>query len=78
MDGVDPQIVDQVEAAIVDHPAVASVERLRLRWLGHQLQGDVRLSLSLPADSRRVKQEVRHAVSHAAPKLTDLTIELDG
>ena len=78
MDGVDPQIVDQVEAAIVDHPAVASVERLRLRWIGHQLQGDVRLSLSLPADSRRVKQEVRHAVSHAAPKLTDLTIELDG
>lgn len=77
MDGVEPQIVDQVEAAIVAHPAVASVERLRLRWLGHQLQGDVRLSLSLPADSRRVKQEVRHAVSHAAPKLTDLTIELD-
>ena len=77
MDGVEPQIVDQVEAAIVAHPAVASVERLRLRWLGHQLQGDVRLSLSLSADSRRVKQEVRHAVSHAAPKLTDLTIELD-
>jgi cation diffusion facilitator family transporter len=39
MDGVEPAIVDTVEAVALGIPAVDSVERLRLRWLGHQLQG---------------------------------------
>jgi cation diffusion facilitator family transporter len=76
MDGVDPQIIDNVEEVLIDHPAVDSIERLRLRWLGHQLQGDMVLMLSPAADGRIVKDEVRHAISHAAPKVSDLTIEL--
>jgi cation diffusion facilitator family transporter len=76
MDGVDPQIVDNVEAAVFEHPAVDSVKRLRLRWLGHRLQGDMVLTLSPSADGRAVKEEIRHSISHAAPKLSDLTIEL--
>ncbi len=76
MDGVDPQIVDNVEAAVIKHPAVNSVERLRLRWLGHQLQGDMVLTLFSSANGRVVKEEIRHTIVHVTPKLSDLTIEL--
>ena len=76
MDGVEPEIVHAVEAVAIGNPAVDSVERLRLRWLGHQLQGDMVLSLSSSADEQYVKEDLRHALAHAVPKLSDLTIEV--
>ena len=76
MDGVEPGMVDRVELAVSEQPGVEGIERLRMRWVGHQLFGDMVLSVSPAADSETVKHEVHHAVSHAAPKLTDLTIEV--
>ena len=76
MDGVESEMVDRVEAAVSEQPGVEGIERLRMRWVGHQLFGDMVLSISPTADSKTVKHEVRHAISHAAPKLTDLTIEV--
>lgn len=76
MDSVDPALVSGVEAAIGEQPGVAAVERLRMRWVGHQLFGDLVMTASSTADPDAVKHAVRHAIAHAAPKLTDLTIEL--
>jgi cation diffusion facilitator family transporter len=76
MDAVEPEIVDQVETALTGHPWVRSIKRLRLRWVGHRLQGDVVLSILPSADYYTVKQELRYAIQKVAPKLTDLAIEL--
>jgi cation diffusion facilitator family transporter len=76
MDAVEPEIIDQVETAVTRHPWVQSIKRLRLRWVGHQLQGDVALAILPSADYYTVKQELRYAIYKAAPKLTDLAIEL--
>lgn len=76
MDAVEPEIIEGVETAVANHPQVQSLERLRLRWVGHQLQGDVRLLLQSGTDAVEAKREIRHAARHAAPKLTDLVIDL--
>jgi len=76
MDAVEPAIVDQVETVVASFPWVQSIKRLRLRWVGHQLQGDMLLSILPSANYYVVKQELRYAIQQVAPKLTDLAIEL--
>ena len=68
--------MDQVETAVTRLPGVQSIQRLRLRWVGHQLQGDMLLSILPSANHYVVKQELRYAIQQVAPKLTDLAIEL--
>ena len=77
MDAVEPEIVQQVETSVAFHPDVQSIQRLRLRWLGHQLQGDMKLLLQPTSKSHTVKEEIRHTLQHEVPKLADLTIELE-
>jgi hypothetical protein len=55
---------------------VQEIKQLRLRWLGHQLQGDLHLHLKPGADPEGVKANIRHALSHTLPKLSDLVIEI--
>jgi cation diffusion facilitator family transporter len=76
MDAVEPEIMDQVETAVTSLPCVRSIKRLRLRWIGHQLKGDVLLSILPSADYHAVRQELRYAIHQVAPKLTDLVVEL--
>jgi cation diffusion facilitator family transporter len=76
MDAVEPEILDQVESAVTGHPWVRSIKRLRLRWVGHQLQGDVVLAIRPTANYYILKQELRDAIHQKAPELTYLVIEL--
>lgn len=76
MDAVEPEIFAALETAVAQQPGVQAIERLRLRWIGHQLQGDLRLILDNPAAASAVKQEIRHTLRHTLPKLADLTIEI--
>ena len=78
MDAVEPALVARVTEAATAVPGVDSLERIRLRWIGHHLQGDLRLSLRPEADPAAVKAEIRHAISHAAPKVSDLSIDVVG
>ena len=76
MDAVEPEIFAAVETAVQQQPGVHAIERLRLRWVGHQLQGDLLLNLDNSAVASDVKHEIRHALRHQLPKLADLTIEI--
>ncbi|MDR2997370.1 MAG: cation diffusion facilitator family transporter [Microbacterium sp.] len=40
LDGVEPELVDRAEHAIEHVDGVEHIERVRLRWVGHRLQGD--------------------------------------
>ena len=77
MDAVEPEILDQAERTIEQIPGVEEIHRLRLRWVGHQLQGDLQLALTPTADRPATGNEIRHQLSHTLPKLTDLVLELD-
>jgi len=78
MDAMDPEIVDELKTTLSSHPRVQTVERLRLRWVGHQLQGDVRLAISPSVNGDNFERELRDAMQQVMPKLTDLVIELGG
>ncbi|HWU27871.1 MAG TPA: cation diffusion facilitator family transporter [Microbacterium sp.] len=40
LDGVEPELVDRAEHALEHVDGLVGIERLRLRWVGHRLQGD--------------------------------------
>jgi cation diffusion facilitator family transporter len=77
MDAVEPEILEKVETAVSQNANVRSIQRLRLRWVGHQLYGDIQLSLQTTADPAEIKHDIRHTLHHQIPKLTDITIEID-
>ena len=77
MDGVDPKLVDSVEAALVAIDGVERVDAVRLRWIGHELFGEAEIvsngDLSL-ADAHNITEQARHDLLHRVPRLADVII----
>ncbi len=73
MDGVEPELLTQAEAALTDLPDVSGVRRLRMRWIGHEVHADVDLDvppqLSLQ-DAHALAHRAEQALVAAVPKLT--------
>ncbi|HYP21137.1 MAG TPA: cation transporter dimerization domain-containing protein, partial [Chloroflexia bacterium] len=80
LDGVDPGAVEEIRRAACDVPGVEDVSEVRARWLGHRLHADLHISVDedLPTrESHRIGEEVRHALLHAQPKLSVVTVHID-
>jgi cation diffusion facilitator family transporter len=77
MDSVSPELVDDVEAVLAGVPGIEAVERVSIRWIGHELRAeadvvsDSRLTL---AESHRIAEEAHHLLLHRIPKLRWATI----
>jgi len=72
MDAVDPDLVDRVEAVAAAVPGVQSIERSRVRWLGHGLEAYVTLTVDRDltvAAGHDLAEEVRHRLLHEVPRL---------
>ncbi|HJZ46364.1 MAG TPA: cation diffusion facilitator family transporter [Roseiflexaceae bacterium] len=80
MDAVDPQLVDAVEREAAGIAGVERIHDVRVRWLGHSLEAelhaDVDSQLSTAA-SHTIAQEIEHALLHALPQLTTVTVHID-
>lgn len=64
LDGIEPEIVDEVEATIRTVPGVRDVADLRVRWHGHQLR--IAASIAVDADQTvKVGHDTAHEVEHA-------------
>jgi cation diffusion facilitator family transporter len=50
MDAVDPELVGRAEAVVAGIPGVQEVTELRMRWLGHRLQAEVRMTVDRDLD----------------------------
>lgn len=61
-------------------PGVEAVSALRLRWVGHRLHADARLTvdreLSL-SDAHHLAEQAAHAVVHDVPRLADVVVHTD-
>jgi len=72
MDGVDPVLVEQAEQVLAADPAVLSVRRVRMRWIGHEIHADAELDvpsrLSL-ADAHAVAHRAERELVRAVPRL---------
>lgn len=63
-DGIEPEMVDDVETSIRDVPGVREITDLRVRWHGHQLR--IAASIAVDADlTVETGHDIAHDVEHA-------------
>lgn len=77
MDAVDPAIVDRAEKVAAKVPGVVRLEQTRGRWMGHQMQVDMRIVVDedLPTrESHAIVEELRHALFHEHPHLARVDV----
>jgi cation diffusion facilitator family transporter len=77
MDSVDPDLVGQVEAVLLDVPGVDGVDDVRIRWVGHELRAEIQIvsdsRLSL-VDAHAIAEEAHHRLLHDVPRLAEAVI----
>ncbi|MEA2641873.1 MAG: hypothetical protein QOF51_3267 [Chloroflexota bacterium] len=80
MDAVDPALLQRAEAAAQQAPGVQAVSTIQVRWIGHTLHAETLIvadpHLELTA-AHAVAEGARHAMLHAVPKLSGVTVHVD-
>jgi cation diffusion facilitator family transporter len=80
LDGVDPEVIDEVTHSAQHVSEVLEVTEVRVRWIGHRLLADVNIALQsdLSVDQgHEIAGEVRHQLLHHLPYLANATIHVD-
>jgi divalent metal cation (Fe/Co/Zn/Cd) transporter len=80
MDAVDPSLIDSAEAVISENTNVLGIRRLRMRWVGHCLHAEVYILVNpdlKTSESHQIAEQVRHAMFHEFPDLTDINVHID-
>jgi len=80
VDGVDPEVNDDLLHAAQHVPGVQAVTEVRARWLGHRLRGEVNIAVAPTlsvAQGHAIAKEVRHHLLHHVRYLADVTIHVD-
>lgn len=80
IDGVDPEVVDDVREAASHVMGVKEVTDVRVRWLGHQLHAEINLAVSdelTLKEGHEIAREVQHQLIHHLSYLSGATIHVD-
>ncbi|MEW6248416.1 MAG: cation diffusion facilitator family transporter [Nitrospirota bacterium] len=80
LDGVDPQVVEEVIHAAQHVPGVEDVTEVRIRGLGHRLLAEVNIAVRSDLSVERghaIAQEVRHQLLHHLQYLSNAVIHVD-
>jgi cation diffusion facilitator family transporter len=80
MDAVDESLVADTEHALRHVEGVEDVTEVRIRWIGHTLRAEARVTvdpgLSM-VDAHHVAEHAEHALLHDVPKLTGAMVHTD-
>lgn len=79
MDGVDEGVIEQLATAAWVVDGVEGVDRVRARWSGHRMEGDI--SIRVPRDldvlaAHRIADEVEHAMLHAVAHVEAVVVHV--
>ena len=80
LDGVDPQVLDDLIHAAQHVPEVRDVAEVRARWLGHRLHAELNIAVDpslTVAQAHAVALTVHHQLLHHIPYLSAATIHVD-
>ena len=80
IDAVDPELVERAERVIAEDVDVQETRRVRMRWVGHCLHAEVYISVNSDmktSESHQVAENVRHALFHEFPDLSDINVHID-
>jgi len=80
LDGVDPDVIDEIRHAAAHVGEVKEVTDVRARWLGHRLHAE--LNVTLPSQitisaAHAIAEEVRHQLLHHLKYLSIVVIHVD-
>ena len=80
LDGVDPNVIDEIRHAATHVGEVKEVTDVRARWLGHRLHAE--LNVTLPSQitisaAHAIAEEVRHQLLHHLKSLSLVVIHVD-
>ena len=79
MDGVEDDVIDRLTDAAAAVPGVVGVDRVRARWSGHRMEGDVAIQVDpglTVLEGHAVAEEVEHAILHASPNMDQAVVHL--
>jgi cation diffusion facilitator family transporter len=80
MDAVAPELVDQAERVLAGAPGVQGVGELRIRWIGHRLQTEARITVDRDLDvaaAHDIAENAHHALLHELPMLAGAVVHID-
>lgn len=80
LDGVDPEVVDEIRHAVNHTPGVLEITEVRVRWLGHRLQAELNIAVSQECSveqGHEIAKEVRHQLLHYLAYLSNAVIHVD-
>lgn len=80
LDGVDPEVIDQIKQVVSRVDGVRDVSEIRVRWIGHRLHAEVNLAVASELslmDAHNISTDVRHETLHELPYLSHVLIHVD-
>lgn len=80
IDGVDPEVVDEIRHALNHTPGVLDISEVRVRWLGHRLHAEVNVAVSPELSVEKgheTAKDVRHKLLHQLRYLSNATVHID-
>ena len=80
MDGVDPQIVDDIRQVISQVKEVKDITEVRVRWIGHRLYAEVNIAVESGLsvkEGHEIAVNVRHRMLHGLNYLSNAVVHVD-
>lgn len=80
MDGVDPDVVDEIERTTLGVEGIRGCDSIRVRWVGHELHAELNVTVGADlsvADAHEITEVARHALFHGVPRLTAITVHMN-
>lgn len=80
LDGVDPEVIAEIEHAAAHVPGVQEVAEVRVRWIGHRLYAELNVAVAphlTVAEGHAIATEVRHQLLHHLRYLSNALVHVD-
>jgi len=80
MDAVDPSLVDQGRSLLSAVEGVEGVSDLRIRWIGHRLHAEARITVDRDlgvAEAHDISERAHHELLHHLPRLSGALVHAD-
>lgn len=80
LDGVEPEVIDEIKHAAHHVKGVEKVTDIRARWIGHKLSTEINIAVSpllTVKESHDIAMEVNHELMHHLSYLSKAVIHID-
>ena len=80
LDGVEPEVVEEIRHAACGVDGVEDVSEVRARWLGHRLQAEVNIAVDPElsvAEGHAIAREVNHQLLHHLGYVSGAVVHVD-